>query len=505
MFPEDGFDCATALSRPGVSNVGPLGRARDRGAATLEQLGVVMIVTLLVAAGTLGFVTYGPQLSSKLCELATTMGLPAGSCEAASTDLVAENGDVNENYIPPVCTLRETTSQYNSEFKIAFFTFGENGGFTVAENADGTVSATVTDGGGLGLETGVGGKVGKDGVALGADVDFGAGVTFKAGSTWTFDDWSAWESMEKDLNAYLAQQVQIRHAGQGAAGLHLWLWLSDGYLDAPKPPNITTSTVELQAYADATVGLKVDVGVDSQGETKWFDPNRGIYGNGQLGGSVTKTSDSETGETSETFTFSAEGGAGLNWGIVNGGGSGEFEQAYKITRNAQKEVTSIEFMRETGSKWSGEIDIDPGIIGVGGENSGSMKIGADKENQRTVETTTLDVTDQNRDTVNAWIQANEGAPAGNPFIYPKNAFSPTDSVPGDPLAELLYQEGKSSLRIYDNVASGFSFGAEFALGLKLGASFDYEESETTINSAHFLGAPQPGGERRYIEDATCAK
>lgn len=505
MFPEDEFDRANAPSRSQVLTRGRLVYARDRGAATLEQLGVVMVVTLLVAAGTLGFVTYGPQLSSRLCELATTMGLSDGSCEVPSSDPVADDGDDNERFLPGSCMMRETTSQYNSEIKIAFFTIGENGGFTVAENADGTVTATVTDGGGLGLETGVGGKVGKDGFALGADVDFGGGVSFEAGSTWTFDNWSEWETMEKDLNAYLGQQLQFRHAGQGAAGLHFWLWLSDGYLDPPKPPNITTSSMELKAYADATVGLKVDMGVDSQGDTKWLDPNRGVYGKGELGGSVTKTSDSETGETSETFTFTADGSAGLNWGLVNGGGAGEFEQAYKITRNAQKEVTSIEFMRETGANWSGEIDIDPGIIDVGGDNSGSVQIGADKENQRTVETTTLDVTDQNRDTVQSWLQANEGAPAGNPFIYPKNAFSPTDNVPGDPLAELLYQEGKSSLRVYDNVSSGFSFGAEFALGLKLGASFGYEESETTLNSAHFLGAPQPDGKRGYIEQGACAK
>lgn len=481
----------------------PFTGARDRGAATIEQLSVIVVVVLLASSATLGLANYGPHLSSKLCDIASTMGMAPGGC-APVLPLVAEgDGLTDEDLLPGVCTLRETATQTSSKVKLGFITFGENAGFLVAEDSDGTVSVTVSSGAELGAEGGVGAEAGKDGLALGAKVDFGAGLKFEAGSTWTFDSMDDWLSMKSDFDAYHVQQMQMRHGGMGAAGLHVYWGLTDGYLDPPRPPNMTSSTIGLDVYADAQAGLKVEVGKGSNGESKWFDPNRGIYGEGTLGGSVTRTYDSDTEFTSETYTFTSEGGVGVNWGIANGGLEGEFEQAYRITKDGNDEVVSIEFMRETGGRWTGEIDMDPGIVGVGGDNSGSLQIGADKENQRTVQTTAVKVNDGNREVVSDWIEANKYAPTGNPFIYPANAFEPAESVEGDPFAEVLHREAKSSLRIYDNVASGFSFGAEFALGLKLGLSFEHEESETTINSAYFAGAPLQDGVRPYLEDSTC--
>ena len=74
----------------------------------------------------------------------------------------------------------------------------------------------------------------------------------------------------------------------------------------------------------------------------------------------------------------------------------------------------------------------------------------------------------------------------------------------DPFANLLYQEGRNSVQVYDQVDDGFSFGAEFAVGLKIGASFSSSSTTSTINSAIFLGAPGADGTRGYVNDAVCS-
>ena len=132
-----------------------------------------------------------------------------------------------------------------------------------------------------------------------------------------------------------------------------------------------------------------------------------------------------------------------------------------------------------------------------------MKIGATEESQRTVVTTELDVTDANRGVVESWL-AQSGLGSDGPVLMPSNAFEPSKPVADDPFANLLYQEGRNSVQVYDQVDDGFSFGAEFAVGLKIGASFSSSSTTSTINSAIFLGAPGADGTRGYVNDAVCS-
>lgn len=472
----------------------------DRGAATVEQLGVVVVVALLVVAGTLGFASYGPKLSSQLCDLANEMGLSAGACENASPDSPEAQGPDHEDFRPPVCTLQTNSEQYSAEVKIAFIKFGENSGFVISENSDGTVSVTVTDGGGLGVEGGFGANVGgkdAEGFTLGANVNFGGGLTYSVGDTWNFDSMDQWEAMEQQLNDYLIDQMILQQPN-GA-----FSFLFRDITEAPKSPTVTTATFGIEGSVSAQAGLRIQDGTKN-GKPKWYSPNLGIYGSGTLSGDVTMTTNHDTNETSETFTFTASGEIGANAGAVNPGLEGEYKDAYKVTRNAEGEITKIEFMRETSGGSGGELDLDSGAFNAS-DNGGSVSVGG-KEKQVTVTTTELAVTDDNRDIVDDWVLSNVNAAAnGEPAYYPGNAYEPTQPIEGDPLATLLYEEALSSVRVYDNVESGWSFGAEFALGLKFGASFGSSESESTISDAYFLGAPGPDGDRGYIPDETCTR
>ncbi len=100
--------------------------------------------------------------------------------------------------------------------------------------------------------------------------------------------------------------------------------------------------------------------------------------------------------------------------------------------------------------------------------------------------------------------AQSGLGSDGLVLMPSNAFEPSKPVADDPFANLLYQEGRNSVQVYDQVDDGFSFGAEFAVGLKIGASFSSSSTTSTINSAIFLGAPGADGTRGYVNDAVCS-
>lgn len=479
-------------------HVRQLWTARERGAATLEQLGTTVIVALLVAAAVLGFTTYGPRIEQALCRLATGIGVAAGSCDGAPPVTAAEDGPTDADFLPPVCMLQESSTKTTSEITIGFVTIGEDAGFVVQRSSDGTVQVTATDGAGLGLEGGVGGNIGGEDSGIGADVSFGGGVTFSVGDTWVFEDEQQWLDMKQDLDDYLLQQVQIQNAGEGAVGLHLYLALTDGYLDPPRAAEQTTTTMKLDASVEGQLGLRDTIPGQDGAQGLELDPNIGAYAEGQLAEDVVVTRNSRTGEESRTYSFTMGGEAGGNAVLLDAGAAGEVKGAYKVTRDAEGVVTSVEFMRES----QGGLSLEMGGQ-TPGENSGSVGLTGD-ENQRTVLTTTIDVTDDNRDVVEGWLDASHTAAlGGGGVLIAPNLFDPSRPAPGDPFAQLLYEEALHSRQVYDNVADGWSFGVEFALGLKVGASLGSEESTATIAEAGFMGAPAQDGVRPMVPDATC--
>lgn len=477
------------------------GPRRDAGAATIEQLGVVVVAVLLVLGGVTGVATYGPHLATALCRLSEGLGL-GGGCDSG-TDVPEAQGPTDEDFRPPVCTLRSTTDVASTEVKIFFVTIGEDSGFTVVENSDGTVTATATNGGSLGVEGGFGVSVGSEGkgdIGLGADVSFGAGVSAKVGDTWTFKSKAEWEKMRGQLDDYLVQEMQMK--GEGAAGIAIYKWLSDSWVEAPRKPDVTTTVLEVSGTVDGQAGLRLGDGTKTDGKPDVTDLNRGLYVEGKVAGSYVRTENHATGETSNTYQFDASGGGGLNWGFGNAGLDGAYQNAFKVTRDKDDNIVGVEFMQETSAKWSAELDLDSSIIPAGQKGNGSASFGASKPDQRTVVTTELSVNDSNRATVEKWL-AESALGGSGPVLFPSNALDPSTPGAGDPMSTLLHSEAKHSVNVYDDVESGFSFGAEFAVGIKLGASLSSSSTSSSVSSSMFLGAPGTDGTRRYVPDATC--
>lgn len=469
----------------------------ERGAATLEQLGVVVVAALLVLGFIGGAVTYGPTLSNELCKFAQNLGI-GSACEGTPTADPGDDGPDDEDFRPPACTLQTNSSEHSAKIKVFFLTFGEDSGFVVSEGSDGKVTVTVTNGASGGIEFGAGAKGGGKDSTIGADVSLGGDIKVKVGDTWTFDSMDDWKKHEKQLNDHLMDLETLKQPYGGLT------FLFRDFTEAPRDPNIKAVTLSVSATLSAQAGLRLSDGDDATGKPKWYNPNLGVYGSGTLSDSVTQTTNSTTGETSETYTFSASGELGANAAIYNPHIEGKHQDAYKITRDKNGKVVKVTFMREQSGGGGIEIDLDSSTTGSG-KNKGVVKIG-NEEKQRTVTTTDLTVDDSNRSVIDEWIAQNVvAAQQGMPAYYPGNAFDPGRTVEGDPFADLLHKQAKTSKVVYDDVEDSWSFGAEFALGLKLGGSISGSETESKVSDAYFLGAPDPSGKRSYLPDATCSR
>ncbi len=119
----------------------------------------------------------------------------------------------HEDFQPRVCTLQTNSGNYSSEVKIGFLKFIEISSFVISESSDGTVSVTVTDCGGLGLERGVGAKdggKGADGLRLGVDVTFGAALSYSVRDAREFESMNEWKALESQHEGYLFDQMMLK-------------------------------------------------------------------------------------------------------------------------------------------------------------------------------------------------------------------------------------------------------------------------------------------------------
>lgn len=463
---------------------------RERGAGTVENLGVVMVAAILVLALVAGFASfrYADQIAAAFCRVVAA--IEGGSGASCGTAPLPAGEPTDEDFQPPMCLLNETSESYSSEIKIAFVTVGENSGFIVQQyGEDGPVKLTVTDGGSLGAEGGIGAKfnIGNLGseTKAGADVDFGGGLTFGYGDTWEFESQAEYEEMREQLDTYLIQQEQLKHEGGALA-----IKASGGFVDAPQDPAVSFTTMGLEAGVDAGIGLAEPTGrTDDQGEAEYLDPNVGAFLSLDGSGEVITETNYETGEVS--YTYQLTGGGELGAQMVAGEGSGELEGtgAFKVTRDSAGEVTGIEFKTVGAGSWGGRLGNDTFDQASGGAGTA--------DGSSTMTTTRLEVDDDNRDVVDSWL-----ADRGDALRVPLSAVVP-DQPSDDPFEQLLYEQATMSQVEYENIRDGFAFGGAVKLGLGLGFSISAEEATATAADAWFLGAPGTDGARSLVDDTEC--
>ncbi|MGN8246572.1 hypothetical protein ACTHAM_000236 [Cellulomonas soli] len=470
-------------------------RLDERGASSVETLGVVVVAVLLAVGAIVGVAAYPSHVATALCRFSAAIGYGDGSCASVPTSVASPKTDAD--YQPGVCMLSESSERYNAEVKIWFVTIGEGSGFIVQQFSDGTVRATLTDGASVGANGALGSKsfdttkLG-EGNKAGVDVSLGANLKFEYGSTWQFDDVDQWTDMKDDLDAYLIQQIQMQHDQYG--GYAIYTSLFGEWLEPPKDPKYTFAKVGVEVALKANAGVRVGTGqVDSSGNPKFVDPKLGFNLKATAGGSVVVQTNTETGAKSYTYEVSGSGKLTGDLVLAHVTGEGKVSGAFTTTYDANGALTELAF----------KSSLEYGAGGSLGNNTFKAVSGSTGESQTdTVATTTkLAVTDENRALVEEWL-ANRSGVAGEVLSLPLSAMVP-DKPSEDPFLQLMFDEAKTSQITYHNVKDSTEFGMAVKKGWEFGFNVTAEEATATKTDADFLGAPTQDGTRPMIDDALC--
>lgn len=456
----------------------------------LEYVSVLTVAAVLIAATVLATPVVAPHAVSAACRIVAALEGGEGACDTPEPTPVADD----EDFHPGVCMLSETKEKYSGEAKIWFITIGQSSGFIVQQFSDETVRATLTDGAHIGASASLGSKtfdVGKlgNGDDAGVEVSLGGNLKFEYGSTWEFDDWDQWDSMRKDLDAYIVQQQQLKT--EAGPGISLWLLLTDGFVEAPKDPKITFGKTTLEAALKASAGARLRKGTGADGKDTFLDPKLGVNGSLTAGGTVVVQNDRETGAKSYTYELSGRGTFGGSAVVKHATGEGAITGAFTTTYDADGNLTQIAF------KSSYEIGGSE-ALGNNTFKAASGKL-AEGETESVVTTTKLDVTDENRALVESWIDDHA---ATRTLTLPVSAMVP-DQPSDDPFMQLMYEEARLSQVTYHNVKDSWEFGAAIKKGWELGFNISAEEATATKAEALFLGAPGTDGTRVLVDDEKC--
>lgn len=477
-----------------------VGRGRDTGAATLDYVAVIVLISMVCAVVA---VTIKPAEVSTAARAAVCRFLQVAGIDCA--DPVA-TGPTDEEYKPSACKIREQSELGGAEVKIAWFKMGEEYGFIRQEFSDGTVRLTLVDSASIGA-VGSGkeklfdiGKLG-DAAKGGASVEVEGGLKFGYGSTWQFKDASQEKEFRGEIEKYAVQQLQYRQQGGG------WVQVIDGItgnIADPPDPNITFSKASLGASLAASLGVKVPTGApkDADGKLPTVDPS--------LGGSFTVQGDYEVlmeknataGTTSWSYQLTPQVKGSVNAGVYGAEGWAKSSGGFRVTRNDKNELVSLSFVstREIG----GNVSTGGKLPGAVGPVTGANGKDADGGSKATVTVTTLPLaTAEDRRIAQDWL-AGTTEQLSSPFNLTVDTMIPSEpDAGGDDFKQLLYQKALVSQTDYANVSDVQKFGAEVNFGFKLGFSFSLDNSSSTSTGSSYLGAPVAGGSRPMRDFSEC--
>lgn len=482
----------------------------DRGSGTIEYLAILLVAGLSIGLVVTATAAARPDIVTDTRRL--VCAVVGGGCEAAGPAAqappVAEAGVAppdDEAFRPPPCLVSEVGEIAAAQVKIAFFTIGDDYGFIERTFADGRVTLTAVDGATIGLIKSGSTRIvdiGRldDETQLGGSLSVSGGLEIKAGDTWSFASAAEAAAMREQLDAYLVQQVQIRNAGEGAAGLHLWLWLSDGYLDPPKPAQVSYTTVGLDAALSGSFGLQEPLGTTPDGEPRFLDPDIGVEAALNPHYDVIVETNHETGQRSYTYSVSGTGSVAGNLTVGEAGARGTTTGAVRVTYDAAGQIVRVAMI---STRQGGVTAAVEGRNPVGGTPVNPSGSGATRAQQATVTQVVLDVdTPESRRVVQDWLTGNNEQ-IGVPLALTVDSLSPVRSNPDDPFADLLFREASVSRVTYDDVRDVTTFGLDVKAGWELGLTVTTEDWRRDAARAEYLGAPRPDGTRPELPDDSC--
>lgn len=443
-------------------------RRGDTGAGTLEYVGLSLLASAIVVS--LFITTPAPAFLGDLYRRAICL-ISGGECPQG----VSPEARQNEYYEPPPCLVSSSETRLGAEVNILVFDAGKEVAFITQRTADGQVQVTTVDADMFGVSTGVGVDANAGPFRIGAEANVGGSMTIGLGDTYTFDSQDEADQFIGDIR----EQAGIDAAEDLPGPLGWGASAYDHFAGPDLPdPDITREEVSLEASADA--GATAGLGRPGQGEDGdggWqADANIGAEAEVHVGENVVLEHNHETGQESVTYELTGGASAGASVPTQSVGPEGERQGAFKVTRNEDGSLDSLEFTQTTM---------------VDGE--------------MTVVTTNVPLeTDAARQTAEDWLDSGLNNSDLTALRVTWDDMAPT-TAPGpdaDDFARLLYEEGQVSRATYDTETTNFELSGEVKLGLKLGGGVFYEGSEEDLASAEYLAAPR-NGERSYIPFENC--
>jgi len=461
------------------------GRRTDRGASSVEYAALIVLAALVLAA----VVTVVPNpirdgIGGELCKIFHFGN--AAACEKRETS-------ADEKYKPKVCTTQFTYDQYGVDVDVSFIRVGQNLTFLKTKTSDGKVTLTAVEGGKAGVQAAA-----SAGLHLGKALNIGGGVSADAtlnvgvGDGWVFNDDDKANQFISDIKKRKTID-SVEHSGvAGWIGGHIYDAV-DGPPDI-RDPDIKRYEGAVDVNGNAILGLglgpanstgkhaknRKDPNDKDQRSENRIDPNVNGYANINGNEKVIYEKNKATGQTSATFQLSGGGNAGENHGTPDG------HQVQAQSRGAM----TIRTDDKTGK-----------LVGIDFTQTHIVN------GKATVTTTTLPVTDENRDRVSKSILAEGPAGPGVKTLALNWDNMVPDHDPGPNASELekeLFQHGQVQKVDYNYKGDTDTYGANAKAGpFALGAAYNQINSDQSVSGAQYLGAPGADGRRRFVPYKEC--
>lgn len=495
----------------------------DHGQTSVEYAGIIVAVIALIVA-TIGVTSsYG---QTYVCKIESAISKIGGS--GSTSVCTSENGSSNsatpksDSKKPNSCTVSSTKESIGLDAKIVFVKIG--GALSMATQEERYVdpdtgevktkyTATAVGEGTLGVTAGVGGKgkVGK--MKLGVDLSGGEGATVKSGDSWEFDSKEEMEQFINNYKEYKKQQAVMSVPGVDKV-YEAYKQLGDGLAEPPRSPDFSGHDVKVSADGNAEAGVRTNGKPKGKHSDKdrSRDLNAGVYLEAKGGHTWSEKTDNRKGHEGERVTtVSYEGSyeAGANAVVVGEAKSGGFEGAMSRSYDKDGKLVSITFTQadtegENATKTNGPMN--------GNEHASGSVSDSDAHKTKTVSTTTLPVTDQNRAIVEQWIRdhydpTSDIKKGGVPKIQIPPGFANPDSPnSSDPMLQLMYEEATNTQTVYDVSSGDFSIGAQAGALGKGGLTFsNTEEGSKIVSQTYLSDAPAKGARRSQKVMDLCTK
>lgn len=461
------------------------GRRPERGASSAEYAGLIVLAALILG------VLY------PLLPAAVEDGVSTALCKifniGHSQNCGKQSKSADERYKPKACTTQLSYNQYGVDLDVSLVRVGENLTFIKTKTSDGKVTLTAIEGGKAGVQAAASaglhfGKVINVGGGVSADATLNIGV----GDGWTFDSDKKADQFIGDIKKRKTIDSVEDSGVVGWVGGHVYDAV-DGPPDIPDPDiKRYEGSVDLNGNGDLglSFGLanpkgkhaknRKDPNDKDQRSDNRFSPNAGGYVGVNGNEKVIYEKNKKTGQTSATYRLT---------GGVNGG-----ENHFTAGGHQGQAQTRGEMTIKTDDKTGKLVEID-------------FKQTHIVNGKATVTTTTLPVTDENRQRVaRSLLQEGPAGPGLRTLSLNWDDMVP-DHDPGPNASDLekeLFQHGQVQKVDYNYSGDTDTYGANAKAGpIALGGAYNQISSDQTVSGAQYLGAPGADGKRHFVPYKEC--